>query len=86
MSRSEHQSGMIQFITTAKSPLGEQRLQSVYEAALRLWHDQDAAAWFLDQPHPLLSGKTPREVALESAEGSVRVVRMIGQAEAGVDC
>lgn len=75
---------MMEFMTSVKSPLEGQRLQPVYQAALRLWHDKDAAAWFLDQPHPLLSGRTPREVALESAEGSELVVRMIGQAEAGV--
>lgn len=84
MSQSEHQSGMMHFVTNFKSPLEEQRLQPVYDAALRLWHDHEAAEWFLDQPHPLLSGKTPREVALESADGSALVVQMIGQAEAGV--
>ena len=75
---------MMQFMRSAKSPAEGQRLQPVYEAALRLWHDKDAAEWFLDQPHPLLSGRTPREVALESAKSSALVVRLIGQAEAGV--
>lgn len=84
MSQSERQSDMMQFMTNVESPLQGQRLKPVYKAALRLWHDQDAAAWFLDQPHPLLSGKTPLEVASESAEGSALVVQMIGQAEAGV--
>ena len=84
MPQSEHQSGTMDFVTALKSPLEEQRLHPVYDAALRLWHDQEAAEWFLDQPHPLLSGKTPREVAAESADGSALVVQMIGQAEAGV--
>ena len=74
----------MQFMTNAESRLEGQRLQPVYEAAMRLWHDQDSAVWFIDKPHPLLAGKTPREVALESEEGSALVVRMIGQAEAGV--
>ena len=75
---------MVQLMTNVESPPQGQRLKPVYEAALRLWHDQDAAAWFLGQPHPLLSGKTPREVASQSAEGSALVVQLIGQAEAGV--
>ena len=84
MSRSKPNSGLMQFMTSVKSTREERRLHPVYDAALRLWHDRDAAEWFLDQPHPLLSGKTPREVAVASAEGSALVVRMIGQAEAGV--
>ena len=84
MSRSKRQSGLMNFIPRVNSPLEEQRLHPVYDAAVRLWHDHDAAEWFLDQPHPLLSGKTPREVALASENGAAIVVRMIGQAEAGV--
>ena len=75
---------MMHFMTSGRSRQRQQRLEPVYDAALRLWRDREAADWFLDQAHPLLEGRTPREVALESAEGSARVIQMIGQAEAGV--
>ncbi len=74
-------------MTSGMSRQRQQRLEPVYDAALRLWRDREAADWFLDQAHPLLEGRTPREVGLESAEsaeGSARVIQMIGQAEAGV--
>ena len=84
MPQSKNRSGMMHLMTGVKSPLQRHRLYPVYEAALRLWGDRESADWFLDQAHPLLGGRTPREVALESEEGAALVVQMIGQAEAGV--
>lgn len=56
----------------------------VYRAALALWDgDEDAARRFLERPHPLLEGRTPREVAC-APEGADRVESLIGRADAGV--
>ena len=58
---------------------------AVLRAALELWDgDQDAAMLFLERPHPLLEGLTPREAASISTESADRVVRLIGRADAGV--
>ena len=75
---------MMHFVTTSKARLKRRRLGPVYDAALSLWQERDAVEWFLDQSHPLLDGRTPREVALESPEGANRVVQLLGRAEAGV--
>lgn len=75
---------MMHFLASGKTRLFERRLDPVYDAALRLWHEREAVEWFLDQAHPLLDGRTPREVALASPEGAARVIQLIGQAEAGV--
>lgn len=56
----------------------------VRRAALALWDgDEGAARRFLDRPHPLLEGRTPKEVA-GTPEGAARVVGLIGRADAGV--
>ncbi len=57
----------------------------VLDEALRLWHgDAEAVARFLNRPHPLLEGRTPFDVARESTVGADLVVKIIGQARAGV--
>lgn len=57
---------------------------AVHRAAVALWDgDEGAATRFLERPHPLLDGRTPKEVAC-TGEGADRVVRLIGRADAGV--
>ena len=53
--------------------------------ARRLWgEDRPAMVRFLNRPHLLLGGRTPLDVARESTTGADLVVRIIGQARAGV--
>ena len=53
--------------------------------ARRLWkNDRPAMVRFLNRPHLLLGGRTPLEVARESTAGADLVVRIIGEARAGV--
>ena len=53
--------------------------------ARRLWKDdRSAMVRFLNRPHLLLGGRTPLEVARESTAGADLVVRIIGEARAGV--
>lgn len=54
-------------------------------AARRLWADDESAmVRFLNRPHLLLGGRTPLDVARESTTGADLVVRIIGEARAGV--
>ena len=53
--------------------------------ARRLWAgDESAMVRFLNRPHLLLGGRTPLDVARESTTGADLVVRIIGEARAGV--
>lgn len=53
--------------------------------ARRLWKDdRPAMVRFLNRPHPLLGGRVPLDVARESTAGADLVVRIIGEARAGV--
>ena len=53
--------------------------------ARRLWSDDESAmVRFLNRPHLLLGGRTPLDVARESTTGADLVVRIIGEARAGV--
>lgn len=53
--------------------------------ARRLWADDESAmVRFLNRPHLLLDGRTPLDVARESTAGADLVVRIIGEARAGV--
>ena len=53
--------------------------------ARRLWgNDPAATVRFLNRPHLLLGGRTPLDVARESTSGADLVVRIIGEARAGV--
>lgn len=57
----------------------------VVAEALLLWDgDRQAASRFLHRPHPLLDGRKPFDVSRESAAGAELVVKIIGQARAGV--
>ncbi len=53
--------------------------------ARRLWRNDPAATVrFLNRPNLLLDGRTPLDVARESTAGADLVVRIIGEARAGV--
>ena len=53
--------------------------------ARRLWTDDESAmVRFLNRPHLLLDGRTPLDIARESTTGADLVVRIIGEARAGV--
>ena len=53
--------------------------------ARRLWAgDEPAMVRFLNRPHVLLGGRTPLDVARESTAGADLVVRIVGEARAGV--
>ena len=53
--------------------------------ARRLWADDGPAmVRFLNRPHLLLGERTPLDVARESTAGADLVVRIIGEARAGV--
>lgn len=53
--------------------------------ARRLWAgDESAMVRFLNRPHLLMGGRTPLDVARESTAGADLVVRIIGEARAGV--
>ena len=53
--------------------------------ARRLWADDESAmVRFLNRPHLLLDGRTPLDIARESTTGADLVVRIIGEARAGV--
>ena len=53
--------------------------------ARRLWADDESAmVRFLNRPHLLLGGRTPLDVARESTTGADLIVRIIGEARAGV--
>ena len=53
--------------------------------ARRLWAgDESAVVRFLNRPHLLLNGRTPLDVARESTTGADLVVRIIGEARAGI--
>ena len=57
-------------------------IESVVSASRELWGDDSQADAFLDAEHPMLGGRTPRTLALESTEGAARVLRFIRQAQA----
>ena len=58
---------------------------NVQQAALALWDGNATAARdFLERPHPLLEGRTPKEVACMSAAAANRVSLLIARADAGV--
>ena len=57
----------------------------VIDQAMRLWNsDKSAVTRFLYRPHPLLAGRTPLDVAKQSTVGADLVVKIIGEARAGV--
>lgn len=60
-------------------------LSKVFSETLRHYHDdRESASMFLMRSHPLLGGRSPLDVARESNAGADLVLKLLGQAEAGV--
>jgi len=60
-------------------------LSRVFLETLRIYHeDADRAARFLKQPHPMLTGRSPIDLATESTVGADLVLKLLLQADAGV--
>jgi putative toxin-antitoxin system antitoxin component (TIGR02293 family) len=60
------------------TPEQEQRLARITAAALDVWRSPEAAQRFLTEPHMLLRGRVPREIAIESEIGARRVEEILG--------
>jgi putative toxin-antitoxin system antitoxin component (TIGR02293 family) len=60
------------------TPEQEERLTRVTTFALDVWRSPEAARRFLTQPHMLLRGCVPRELAIESGAGARRVEEILG--------
>lgn len=59
------------------------RVARVWELALDVWRDESAARDFLHRPHPLLDGRRPIDVVLESEFGGPRVEGVLGRLKYG---
>lgn len=61
------------------------RISRVLDEALRLWNDDEkAVARFLHRPHQLLSRRTPFDLTNQSTAGADLVIKLLGEARAGV--
>lgn len=54
------------------------RFVRIWEMALRVWKDEDAARAFLQRPHMLLDGRTPLAVVLSGEVGGQLVEDILG--------
>lgn len=59
------------------------RLAEVWAFARRVWRDDDKARNFLFRPHPMLDGRRPVDVVLESEHGRPLVEGILGRLEYG---
>ncbi|MQM38784.1 hypothetical protein KBTX_02804 [wastewater metagenome] len=59
------------------------RTAGVWRMALDVYHDEDHARRFLHQPHPLLEGRTPLALAVESSVGAEAVEHILGRLKYG---
>lgn len=55
------------------------RFARVWEMALRVWKEEDAARAFLQRPHMLLDGRTPLTVILSGEVGGQMVEEILGR-------
>ena len=55
------------------------RMASLWTLALEVWGSTDAAQRFLREPHPLLDGRIPSEVAVETEIGARTVEDILGR-------
>ena len=55
------------------------RLARVWALALDVWQEPDAARRFLGEPHPMLGGRVPREVATRTDLGARTVEDILGR-------
>jgi putative toxin-antitoxin system antitoxin component (TIGR02293 family) len=59
------------------------RLARLWAFALNVWGSEAAARRFLAEPHPLLRGRVPREVATETEVGARAVEELLGRLKYG---
>lgn len=59
------------------------RIAKVWAHAVEVWKGEEDARWFLFQPHQLLEGQRPIEVALSSEIGADLVDQILGRLEYG---
>jgi putative toxin-antitoxin system antitoxin component (TIGR02293 family) len=59
------------------------RMASLWAFALDVWQSPQAAQRFLGEPHPLLGGKIPYEVAVETEIGARTVEELLGRLKYG---
>jgi putative toxin-antitoxin system antitoxin component (TIGR02293 family) len=60
------------------TPEQEDRLTRVKALALDVWQSSTAANHFLTEPHMLLRGRVPREMAIGSEDGARQVEQILG--------
>ncbi len=59
------------------------RLARLWAFAMDVWKSEAAAQRFLVEPHPLLRGRVPRELAIESDIGARAVEDLLGRLKYG---
>ena len=59
------------------------RMASMWASALDVWKSNEAAQRFLREPHPLLNGRIPYEVAVETEIGARAVEEVLGKLKYG---
>jgi putative toxin-antitoxin system antitoxin component (TIGR02293 family) len=59
------------------------RMASLWALALDVWHSREAAQRFLGAPHPLLNGRSPSDVAVETEIGARAVEELLGRLKYG---
>lgn len=59
------------------------RLARLWAFAVDVWGSEAAARRFLSEPHPLLGGRIPREVATETEIGARAVEELLGRLKYG---
>lgn len=59
------------------------RMAALWAQALDVWHSPESAQKFLGEPHPLLNGKIPYEVAIETEIGARAVEDVLGKLKYG---
>jgi putative toxin-antitoxin system antitoxin component (TIGR02293 family) len=55
------------------------RFARVWDMAVRVWKDDDAARAFLERPHPLLEGRSPLALTLAGEQGGRMVEDILGR-------
>jgi putative toxin-antitoxin system antitoxin component (TIGR02293 family) len=60
------------------------RVASVWAQALRIWKAEETSREFLFRAHPVLNGRKPIDLVLESEIGADLVRGLLGRIEAGV--
>jgi putative toxin-antitoxin system antitoxin component (TIGR02293 family) len=59
------------------------RMAALWAMALAVWQSPEAAQRFLAAPHPLLNGRSPSEIAVETEIGARAVEELLGQLKYG---